>query len=421
MSTLAIKGLTRSIHYRHKSALRNRTVVTNQQHDKIASTTTSKQTSSKEINNDSFLSDKCTTTFVKRTLCHTNSSHLGSPEIILNSQPLQDLLPPLTSSNEIDLQLYAIISIILRDFIQAWYNKLTPDHEFVDEVVHVIAHCTRGLEQRVRQVDLENLLMDKIPEVIIKHVESTRIAYRNGNDVDRRRDIYHVLNPHPALSPVPSSHDDGMNREQTGNEAAWRQILVEKVLALLLNPDDYRNPCLRILVQEIVSEMILGNVICEKMSQGWFIWEIIAKSLQSARERQDDAMKKTGQDQSIPAQNNVVDSFQRNVHAIWTVMISWLVLLFTLGQNIFTALSNAISLPLRTNKNEQDKIPIIDMSIFKLPCIIFDLQTKMPWLTGLLSMIKYFLLYGPGNLAGIDARVDRFVRFILIKRSSLTR
>jgi splicing suppressor protein 51 len=84
--------------------------------------------------------------------------------------PIQDLLPPLTSRNDVDLQLYALISIILREYVQNWYNQITPDETFVAEIVQVIAHCTRALEQRLRKVDLESLLLDELPELLATHV-----------------------------------------------------------------------------------------------------------------------------------------------------------------------------------------------------------------------------------------------------------
>ena len=58
----------------------------------------------------------------------------------------------------------------MREFVYAWYSKITPDQVFVDEIVKVIAHVTRGLEQRIRKVDLEALLFDELPELLGAHV-----------------------------------------------------------------------------------------------------------------------------------------------------------------------------------------------------------------------------------------------------------
>ncbi len=114
------------------------------------------------------VSDRTTLFLIRRTLC----SQLGDKGRNTPA-PIDQLLPPLTSSNEVDLQLYAFISIIIREFVQTWYTKITPDQVFVEEVVKSIAHCTRALEQRLRKVDLESLLFDELPELLEVHVQGT--------------------------------------------------------------------------------------------------------------------------------------------------------------------------------------------------------------------------------------------------------
>lgn len=126
--------------------------------------------------------DLATAAFIRRTLCahHVGDALArergsGSSTYSSSAPPLDELLPPLTSSNEVDLQLYALIAIVLKDAVQSWYGKITPDHVFVDEVVHVIAHCTRALEERLRNVDLEALILDEIPELVDAHVKGMRV------------------------------------------------------------------------------------------------------------------------------------------------------------------------------------------------------------------------------------------------------
>lgn len=114
------------------------------------------------------LSKDVTDSLIRRTLC----SHLGNKGRS-TPVPIHELLPPLTSSNEVDTQLQAFIAIIIREFVQTWYNKITPDSVFVDEVFKIIAHCTRALEQRLREVDLESLLFDELPELLEVHIRGT--------------------------------------------------------------------------------------------------------------------------------------------------------------------------------------------------------------------------------------------------------
>jgi hypothetical protein len=80
----------------------------------------------------------------------------------------------LTSSNDVDLQLYALIAIVVKDLVQGWYGKVTPDQGFVEELVRIVAHCTRALEQRLRRVDLEVLIFDEVPELVENHILGKR-------------------------------------------------------------------------------------------------------------------------------------------------------------------------------------------------------------------------------------------------------
>lgn len=118
------------------------------------------------------LSNKTTTALIRRVLCPQASS----------SASLEELLPPLTSSNEVDYQLYALIALIVREFIYSWYSKITSDQIFVNELLQVIAHCTRALEQRSRQVDVAQLVLDEIPALLQAHIScKNEYLYTRGH------------------------------------------------------------------------------------------------------------------------------------------------------------------------------------------------------------------------------------------------
>lgn len=76
----------------------------------------------------------------------------------------------MTSSNELDLQLYALIAIVVKEFVLSWYSKITADQVFINELIQVIAHCTRALEQRVRGTDIAQLVLDEVPALVETHI-----------------------------------------------------------------------------------------------------------------------------------------------------------------------------------------------------------------------------------------------------------
>ena len=120
------------------------------------------------------LSDRTTSFLIRRVLCpqHLDKGK-NTPALI------EELLPPLTSRNDVDLQLYALLAIVLREYVQNWYHKITPDETFVAEIVQIVAHITRALEQRLRKVDLESLLLDELPDLVDKHITGQQLLAVN--------------------------------------------------------------------------------------------------------------------------------------------------------------------------------------------------------------------------------------------------
>ena len=78
--------------------------------------------------------DRSAELLIRRVLCPVSQTSF------LQGRPLHELLPPLTSQNEVDVQLYAIIAIVIRDFVYSWYGKITPDQTFVEETIRIVAH-----------------------------------------------------------------------------------------------------------------------------------------------------------------------------------------------------------------------------------------------------------------------------------------
>ena len=113
--------------------------------------------------------EKNTFTLIRRVLVADNAN--PSDPRTTTPKPVEELLPPLTSSNDVDVQLYVIIAIIVKEFVNSWYQNITTDRTFVEEVLQIIAHCSRALEQRLRKVDVETLLLDEVPVVLLRHIK----------------------------------------------------------------------------------------------------------------------------------------------------------------------------------------------------------------------------------------------------------
>ncbi|KAK2481733.1 hypothetical protein H9L39_07372 [Fusarium oxysporum f. sp. albedinis] len=370
------------------------------------------------------LSDRATSLLIRRTLC---SPQLG--EKSRDSQvPIDELLPPLTSRNDVDLQLYALLAIIMREFVQSWYSKITTDEHFVSEILHIIAHCSRALEQRFRKVDLESLVLDEIPDLLDKHITSYRISHspiaRQPVEVDPR-EAYHAMCPLPHLAPVPHPDCPDTISDQKENEALYRQLLVQGVLAILLPTEDLENPCLTSLVEQIFSELIIGNVIANKASQPWMLYEGICITARVLRQGNDQGVvvAETQNDSGGP-KVDVKGRRSWSVRSMFLAVIQLGMLVVASLRFITTALVMASSLPARaTPLDEKEalldhdkspprssdpvKAPILSCRVWTCLGNLFELSLRMPWLDGFLSLLQYGAVNGPGRIAGHDGPIDR--------------
>ncbi|KAH6850188.1 PXA domain-containing protein [Chaetomium sp. MPI-CAGE-AT-0009] len=384
------------------------------------------------------LSDKATAFLIRRILCPQQADKgKGSPDSI------EGLLPPLTSRNDVDLQLYALIAIILREFVQNWYAKITPDEDFVAEIVQIIAHITRALEQRLRKVDLESLLFDELPDLLDKHLASDALtpqnapAYRVAHDPIAQppvrtdpREIYHSLCPLPALSPVPRPEDPESVAVQAENEAAYRQLLVHAFLAILLPTEDLENDCLTALVGQIFSELIIGNTVANRLSEPWLIWELLIIASRTA------GRPKTAEDQDRPGQSSNGSSAPKrrfSAHALFWAVLQWCFLGVSFIRTVIAILMTSGSLPPRASHGASPKSATqhetgqgrthltspfdADLHAPRMPLLAFrtwsavsnlaEMDIRMPWLRGVLAMLQWIAIMGPGRIAGVDGVLDR--------------
>ncbi|KAI9679780.1 MAG: hypothetical protein M1817_004794 [Caeruleum heppii] len=364
-------------------------------------------------------SDRATTVFIRRILC---AHHVHSTAE--KDRNIHDLLPSLTSSNDIDLQLYGFIAIIIRDFVASWYAKITPDHGFVDEVLLIIAHCTRGVEERLRKVDLVSVVLDEVPALVNDHI----VAYRTSERPSQTHPfptsphaIYHTLLPHPALSPVPCPTDISTLAAQNANETAYRHMLIDRILAVLLPVEDYQNDCLRALVVEILSELVVGRMVVGKMCDSVVWYKGITNAVEAyqdskGRERDLERQKRARDDEDPQLKDNTsfFVRFAHSGHQLHILLLSILsqtihsaLLTLTLLRLLTLSILTAVSLPPR--HQTPPKPPILTLSVFHTATHLSDLPRRMPWLHGILQLLQHLLLTGPGHLGATDGPLDRWL------------
>lgn len=248
------------------------------------------------------------------------------------------------------------------------------------------------------------------------------------------REAYHALCPLPHLAPVPYPDKPDTIAEQNGNEALYRQLLVQGILAILLPTEDLENPCLTSLVEQILSELIIGNIIANKASQPWMLYEGICITARVLRQKKEEGPADTGtqketSEPKLEVKGRRAWSVRTSVRSMFLGVIQLGMLVVASLRFITTALVMASSLPARmTPIDEKEalldhdkpssvssspetsdymKAPILSCRLWTCLGNLLELSMRMPWLDGLLSLLQYGAVNGPGRIAGHDGPIDR--------------
>ncbi|EFX00238.1 pxa domain containing protein [Grosmannia clavigera kw1407] len=370
--------------------------------------------------------------------------------------PIEELLPPLTSRNDVDLQLYALLAVVVREFVQTWYCRITTDSQLATEIVHIFAHCTRALEQRLRKADLEGLVFDELPALLDNHVQAYRIAHQRLVPLPVQTDprvVYHALLPLPALEPVPSAKSAESVLSQAANESAYRQLLVSGLLAVLLPTEDLENECLTSLLSQILSELLLGNVLAGRVAEPWMMWEIVGMLARLLREKIDGENNNTlpnsttklpqklrspsltppptPSPSSFSALSSSISlrfsSFSSTITPLFWSALRIGFALYASLRFLVASISLARSLPPRQLQFSDQSMPaknsslpvahsaahllpspppVLAYSLWPAVANLVEFNVRMPWLSGCLSMVQWLALTGPGRIGAFDGPLD---------------
>jgi len=242
--------------------------------------------------------------------------------------------------------------------------------------------------------------------------------------------------------------DDDAKKAQSNNEAAYRQLTVYGILAVLLPTEDLDNGCLTSLVGQIFSEMILGGGIGGKACEPWLLWEGIMKIAEVIQNRPPKSESQVHNDMSdpdapIPHSLDVTEAGTKfstwgcTIQKTFTLVLQYLFLAFAAIRTMIIAIATSSSLPSRishmgkitgsTSPREDNsepqmnseaasgsrplpfKQPILTMKLWSCVSTLLDMETRMPWLSATISLLQWGAITGPGKVGDTDGMIDKIL------------
>lgn len=91
-----------------------------------------------------------------------------------------EVLPSLVSS-QVDIQLYSLLALFYKNFIFSWFNSISKNEDFLHELINLVSVIAKRVEERLRSVSLQLLLLDKVPIVLDNHLNNVKTVIKNKN------------------------------------------------------------------------------------------------------------------------------------------------------------------------------------------------------------------------------------------------
>lgn len=309
----------------------------------------------------------------------------------------RDRLPSLTSSDEVNIELYALFGLICRQFIQTWYYKIVDDPAFIYDISTVLAHVTRQLEERVVQIDLYGFLLDELPMILDAHIQDIRTVKERHRSAllpaESLEAAFHALRPHPALS-------------SPENEKIFLQMLSKGISVFLLDNSTLNSPLATSLISSILCDIGLKNAV-EKLSEPWMLYEIITKvfDIIFPKPLDSEPVPKKTESQGVLLYPSTVTT---QAGILYTRVVRICGSALAKGGKLVAFLGSFVSG--EELSFEKTRVPLVGTSIFALIETLFEFNIRKPLLPATLRVLSIPLAYGQ-----LGKVCNRVVAFYLTK------
>ncbi|KAJ2488462.1 hypothetical protein IWW37_004776 [Coemansia sp. RSA 2050] len=159
-----------------------------------------------------------------------------------------------TTSAKVNQAVSRLVSLIMRDFVKEWYEKVTDDQEFLGEVSAQLMLVINELEKRCRQVDWVQFILFEVPDILHLHVKDSHQCMARLGTVYVGREtsieaIFQSVQPHVALVMAADS------------ELAYLRRLSSELLQVFMPPEAQNDTVVHHLLREILACAVLRNVV----------------------------------------------------------------------------------------------------------------------------------------------------------------
>lgn len=189
------------------------------------------------------------------------------------SSPLPPLLQTSSTYPALDAELYDLIALALRAYVNPWWTRVTRyDKQLLVELTRILSSILRALEARVLVADLSPLIYHDLPFLITQHCVDYRTAARKvGSSYAAAGSASLSMLFHGQQQHVGVSIDGKLDEE-------YVRAAIDILLKACLSPEDWDAEAERFLIREVVLKTICVDV-APRITQPWFLHSTVLNLL----------------------------------------------------------------------------------------------------------------------------------------------
>lgn len=290
-------------------------------------------------------------------------------------------LPRLSESDKVNKEFYALLGLILRQFVASWYSRITEDSALIYEIVKTVSGVVGRLEDRVLALDLDNVILDDLPYLLDAHIQDFRLAKRrhaDGLGLETVGATFQKMRPHIAT-------------QSAEDEQLFLKVLAKGLTQSLLADAEINSACSKTLVSTIISDIALKTAV-ERLSEPWMIHEIIIKIIDQLTNKRKEEIKEEFIEEAKL-------SMTQQVGVLYDQTISKIAQLVAYGGKSFAYVVSSSS----GKEQEGESVPLTARSVFPLIDHILQLSERKPLLVSLTAIFGQLLK--SGKLAAMSSQV----------------
>ena len=171
-----------------------------------------------------------------------------------------------------------IVILILRDFVESWFQKISSRQAFIVALRHEFGHIIKSLQTRLVEVDFASLLLHRLVPILNSHVEKVLAAHeavnhakltkklRNVNESDLLLANYNRGCLHPAIKLNSQNANTAVNTHLSQS--------LSRILPYVMDEKEYNSAPCQLIVLELLTACVL-NPLCSLLSDSDFYNSII--------------------------------------------------------------------------------------------------------------------------------------------------